>query len=74
MKTKYIVSEEIYYDPETEGTKIKDVKTFKNEREALDFYQNPKMQRQYRNSLSLRKVGDSGIHDWNDHESCWVVR
>ena len=67
MKSKYVVLSENSHD----ATIYSEVKSFKNEPEALAFYRNPKNQRMY-GTLFLERHSKDGVSEWNDREERWV--
>ena len=73
MKAKYNVYRETGFDPETRTYVKKLFKTFKNERDALSYYNDPKNTRAY-GTLYLEMVNNAGRFDWNDFTHTWHKR
>lgn len=67
MKTRYVVVKEI---PSERGITTKDVKSFRNESEALAFYTNPKNQRAY-GVMYLEMRNAEGNSTWDDNSESW---
>ena len=66
MKKKFEIYREAGYDPNDHTVK-ETIKTFKNESDAIAFYNDPKNQRRY-GSYSMSK------HDTDGHEYSWNER
>lgn len=71
MKTKYVISKESGYDVTNGHSSYKTVRTFRNEPEAMAFYNDPKNRRMY-GSLFLERHDERGVSEWDDREEKWA--
>lgn len=70
MKTKYVIYADDGFDADRCCVTYNTLKTFRNEPDALAFYNNPKNQRMYR-SLYMERHEESGVFEWNERRECW---
>lgn len=71
MKTKYVVSKETSYDVTSGHSSYKTIRTFRNEPEAIAFYNDPKSRRMY-GSLFLERHTEQGVSEWDDRTEEWM--
>ena len=70
MKRKYEICQDTGFELES-GPVREIIKTFKNETDALAFYNNPKNIRRY-GTMYLRMRDESGDqYAWDDHKEAW---
>ena len=70
MKRKYTIYQDAGFERET-GPVREAVKTFKNERDALSFYNDPKNVRRF-GTLYLNMQDEAGVtYDWDDRKEMW---
>ena len=70
MKRKFEIYQEIGFD--RDSGPVKDtIKTFKNEPEAMSFYNNPKNIRRY-GTMYLTKIENDQVFTWDDRKGAWM--